>query len=107
MRVSESGSVRVCKQEDEGSTYVRHILTIAQFDCTSYPTGAHSDPVLRLWDGGTNSEASLFYRIFLSWNHYISLPGLFSLFFNSRAKSSVCNLSLGFSFAFGVHHTRN
>lgn len=84
---------------------MRHIKTIAQFDCTSYPTGAHSDPVLRLWDGLTRKHHSSIAFFFPGTviSHFLDF--FLSLFFNSRAKSSVCNLSLGFSFAFGVHHT--
>lgn len=81
---------------------MRHTETIAQFDCTSGPTGAHSVPRTQTV-GRTHSETSLLCLILISRSRRVSHFLEFSFFFflsllvfNSRAKSCVCNLLLFF-----------
>lgn len=102
---------------------MRPMETIAQFDCTSCHTRAHS--VTRTQTAGrTSSQPSLLCLILISRSRCVSLPGLFfsfflkkkSLFvFNSRAKSCVCNMLLFFlgffficfwcpSYSLGINH---
>lgn len=64
MRESLCMCVYVCVSRKMREVCVRHIKTIAKFDCTSYPTRAHSDPVLRLWEG-------------LTWKHHSSIAFFF------------------------------
>jgi len=95
---------------DSGGGGVTHIKTIAQFDCTSYPTRAHPGPLPRLWDRlemfhqvekkpASVLNLSLFCLTFLSWMPCILVWTVLFLFlfffFNSRANSSVCYLLLG------------